>query len=168
QIARPTIYNRFEQRYDEGKPEEKCGGISTEDQPGIQIMHIGNKVTIMLIGKQPAVPVKSSTVSTTADDQSEQGKIVNLTASMNLHTHLNLAEKWLPELIKDKPRRFPGLSLRDEIPKATILAFSSGNSKQTANKSSRKEEMYKTKRKEEKVNENQETEIRKKVKNKKL
>uniref|UniRef100_A0A915I8U7 Uncharacterized protein n=1 Tax=Romanomermis culicivorax TaxID=13658 RepID=A0A915I8U7_ROMCU len=31
-----------------------------QDQPGIQIMHIVNKVTITLISKQPAVPVKSA------------------------------------------------------------------------------------------------------------
>uniref|UniRef100_A0A915IKV6 Uncharacterized protein n=1 Tax=Romanomermis culicivorax TaxID=13658 RepID=A0A915IKV6_ROMCU len=34
--------------------------VRLPDQPGIQITHIGNKVVVMLIGKQPSAPVISA------------------------------------------------------------------------------------------------------------
>uniref|UniRef100_A0A915KP65 Uncharacterized protein n=1 Tax=Romanomermis culicivorax TaxID=13658 RepID=A0A915KP65_ROMCU len=49
--------------------------ILPSDQPGIQITHIGNKVVVMPIGKQPSVPVISAKVSTTGDQQSERAKV---------------------------------------------------------------------------------------------
>uniref|UniRef100_A0A915IRK3 Uncharacterized protein n=1 Tax=Romanomermis culicivorax TaxID=13658 RepID=A0A915IRK3_ROMCU len=49
--------------------------ILQSDQPGIKITHIGNKVMVSPIGKQPSAPVTIAKVSTMMDQQSEKSRV---------------------------------------------------------------------------------------------
>uniref|UniRef100_A0A915KQM3 Uncharacterized protein n=1 Tax=Romanomermis culicivorax TaxID=13658 RepID=A0A915KQM3_ROMCU len=50
----------YQPKYTPGYDPPFLENILLSDQPGIQIMHSGDKVIIMLIGKQPVAPVKGA------------------------------------------------------------------------------------------------------------